>query len=115
MTPNLADPWRVQIAMLPVRRISGDDTRDQRAAEKRREAGRQKGIQTARARAEDNMKRALQLFDQQAEWSTPQVADALDIPVESARVALNKLEGCSLLLARPNGRTKIFRRRKLKP
>jgi hypothetical protein len=109
---NLSNPWSLQIALLPVRRVTPDEKRDQAQAEKRAAAGRASGIKTAAERAKQNKARALKLFKPGIEWSTPQVAEKLKLPLETARVALNKLEGDRLLQCRPSGRTKLFSLRK---
>lgn len=60
-TPLIADPWRLQIALLPVRYKSPDDLRDDRKA-RQTAKGRAVAVRNTKARRADNVARIKKLI-----------------------------------------------------
>jgi CRP-like cAMP-binding protein len=78
-------PWRLQIALLPVRRKYPDDNRNAQGAEKR-EAGRQAGIERARAQKQRNHDAIIELL-----WREPSTYAAIGLATGLCRETVRNL------------------------
>lgn len=106
--PLIADPWRLQIAMLPMRRRDPDAARDEQARAKREVAlhGRIAEMQHVAAL---NRGRVLQLFRGRLELKATQVTARTRLCTETARVILNTLTDQGDLTKRREKNTDWFR------
>ena len=106
--PMIADPWRLQIAMLPMRRHDPDAARDE-LAESRREEGRKAGIEQCLRMAKKTRTRVLGLFRGRLELKAKQVAARAGVSTETARVTLLNMSELGDLIKRREKNTDWFR------
>ena len=107
ITP-IGDPWRMQIAMIPVRRRNPDAARDELAAA-RRESGRMMGVEESLRLAKRNRTRVLGLFRGRLELKAKQVAARAGVSTETARGILLALSQLGDLVKRREKNTDWFR------
>ena len=106
INPGLS-PWRLQIAMLPVRRVNPDDDRNAQRLERIR-AGQQAGIDEMKWMAERNRARILRCFRGRLEFKASQIALKTGLALETARYSLNGLVALGVLEKRRENRTDWF-------